>query len=65
MEPHPFGSALRIAFVLDPLMLEAEGGLLAPLLRDRFYFASTTQDTVIHRVPAVGWTAGLALGAQF
>jgi hypothetical protein len=59
------GGALRIAFVFDPLMLEAEGGLLAPLLRDSFYFAPRTPDTEVHQVPSVGWTAGLALGAQF
>jgi hypothetical protein len=48
---------------LRPLFLELYGGLIIPLLRDRFHF--DTPDVTIHQVPDLGGVAGADVGLSF
>jgi len=46
----------------DRLLLEVEGGPIAPLVRDRFYLF---ENTTVFRVPALTGYIGAGVGAQF
>lgn len=60
------GGALRAeALLTRPLVLTLEGGLVAPLRRDRFYFDPDTRATTAFDVQPVGALARLGVSAQF
>jgi hypothetical protein len=61
------GLAARVAYApLGVLVVEAEGGLMAPLSRPRFFFANAQgQPETVHAVRAVGFRAGLRAGVRF
>lgn len=48
--------------ILDPLVLEIEGGLTLPLIRDTFYVAPATE---VHRTPIAGGFFGAGVGVHF
>lgn len=51
---------------LRVLVIEAEGGLMLPLSRPRFFFADVEgEPETIYAVPAVGFRAGLRAGVLF
>jgi hypothetical protein len=51
------GGAMRLVWwVTDVLDLEAQGGLFAPLVHERFYFAPST---LAFRAPSIGAQGGL------
>jgi hypothetical protein len=45
--------------VIGPIFLEAEGGAVFPLVRDRFF---VEPDETIHRAPAAAWSGAAGLG---
>jgi hypothetical protein len=60
------GASGRVeAFVLQRLSLLAEGGILAPLRRDRFYFDPDSETTTAFEVPELGALARFAVVAHF
>jgi hypothetical protein len=57
------GAVVRLRLeIIAPFFAEVESGLLASVIRDRFY---VEPDTSIYRPPAVGATAGIGLGVTF
>jgi hypothetical protein len=61
------GLTARAAYApLRMLVIEAEGGLMAPLSRPRFFFSDAESDAeTIYEVPGVAFRAGLRAGVLF
>jgi hypothetical protein len=58
---------VQIGF-LDELLVELQGGVNFPLVRDTFYFGqppSTTRDVNAHQIPVAGGFASAGVGMHF
>jgi hypothetical protein len=56
------GSLVHVRWVMRRFFVDLEGGVMFPLLRERFYVEPSTS---IYQVPAVTGAGGLALGVYF
>jgi hypothetical protein len=58
------GALARVRWTIArPIFVEVDGAVLAPIVRDHFYFARP--QTTVYDVPAAGAEAGAAVGARF
>jgi hypothetical protein len=63
---HALGATLRAEYSpFGPLLLVLDGGFVAPLHHDTFYFDPPTPENTAFTVPAVGGTLRFGIAARF